>query len=200
MNRQAMPRLLAILLAASLAGCHAAPAQPPEEPPLAGATIGGDFTLTDQDGKTRHWADFRGRYVAIYFGYTYCPDICPTDVQRTAQGIRAFEQAHPAMAGKVQQVFVSVDPARDTPQVVGQFVRAFSKDMVGLTGTPEQVAAAAKTFAVSYSKDKDEGNGAYLVSHTNYTYLFGPDGKPLATLPTDIGADAVAGELAKWVH
>jgi protein SCO1/2 len=195
-----MPRLLAILLAASLAGCHAAPAQPPEEPPLAGATIGGDFTLTDQDGKTRHWADFRGRYVAIYFGYTYCPDICPTDVQRTAQGIRAFEQAHPAMAGKVQQVFVSVDPARDTPQVVGQFVRAFSKDMVGLTGTPEQVAAAAKTFAVSYSKDEDEGNGAYLVSHTNYTYLFGPDGKPLATLPTDIGADAVASELAKWVH
>lgn len=195
-----MPRLLAILLAATLAGCHAAPSQPPEEPPLAGATIGGDFTLTDQDGKTRHWADFRGRYVAIYFGYTYCPDICPTDVQRTAQGIRAFEQAHPAMAGKVQQVFVSVDPARDKPQVVGQFVRAFSKDMVGLTGTPEQVAAAAKTFAVSYSKDKDEGNGAYLVSHTNYTYLFGPDGKPLATLPTDIGADAVARELAKWVH
>jgi protein SCO1/2 len=104
------------------------------------------------------------------------------------------------MAGKIQQVFVSVDPARDTPEVVGQFVRAFSKDMVGLTGTPEQVAAAAKAFAVSYSKEKDEGGGAYLVSHTSYTYLFGPDGEPLATLPTDLGADAVAGELAKWVH
>lgn len=194
-----MPRLLALFLAASLAGCHAAPQQPPEEPPLAGATIGGDFTLTDQDGKTRHWADFRGKYVAIYFGYTYCPDVCPTDVQRTAQGIRMFEQAHPG-APKVQQVFVSVDPARDTPKVVGEFVRAFSKDMVGLTGTPEQVAAAAKNFAVSYSKGKDEGNGAYLVSHTNYTYLFGPDGKPIATLPTDVGAKAVAGELAKWAR
>jgi protein SCO1/2 len=193
--------LVTVLLPLTLlAACDVPASAPVEEPPLAGAPIGGEFTLVDQDGKTRHWADFRGKYVAIYFGYTYCPDICPTDVQRAAQGLHEFAKAHPGLADKVQQVFVSVDPARDTPQVVGEFVRAFSKDMVGLTGTPEQVRQAADVFRVYYEKGQDEGKGAYLVNHSSVTYLFDPAGKPLATLPTDRGAPAVAEELAKWVR
>lgn len=199
MNRRAMPRLPLLALALLLAACQAAP-QASEEPPLAGATIGGDFTLTDQNGRTRHWADFRGKYAVVYFGYTYCPDVCPTDVQRTTQGLREFARAHPDLRAKVQQIFISIDPERDTPKVVGQFAAAFDPKMVALTGTPEQVKAAAGAFKVYYSRGKDEGNGAYLVDHSGITYLFDPEGKPLATLPTDQGAAALAGELAKWVR
>jgi protein SCO1/2 len=205
MNQRAMLRALPLIAISSLAlaACHPPSQQAPDqaqEPPLAGASIGGDFTLVDQHGATRRWADFRGKYAIVYFGYTYCPDVCPTDVQRTAQGLRAFAKAHPEDAAKVRQIFVSVDPARDTPKVVGEFVSAFGPDIVGLTGTPEQVAAAAKAFRVYYSKGKDEGGGAYLVDHSSVTYLFDPAGKPLATLPTDQGAPAVAQELAKWVR
>jgi protein SCO1/2 len=200
MNRRAMlARAAAAAMLASLAACSGQPA-PTEEAPLAGATIGGDFTLVDQNGQTRRWADFRGKYAVVYFGYTYCPDICPTDVQRTAQGLRTFAAEHPEEGAKVQQIFVSVDPERDTPKVVGEFVSAFGKDIVGLTGTPEQIDAAAKAFKVFHGKGKVEDNGAYLVDHSNVTYLFGPDGAPIATLPTDQGAAAVAQELAKWVR
>jgi len=204
MNRRAMPsptvfRPLPVLAALALAGCQAA-REPAEDPPLAGAAIGGDFTLTDQQGQTRQWRDFRGKYAVVYFGYTYCPDICPTDVQRTAQGLREFGRAHPDLRAKVQQIFISVDPARDTPKVLGQFVAAFDPKMVGLTGTPEQLKAAGDAFKVYFSKGQEEGGGAYLVDHSAITYLFDPAGKPLATLPTDQSAPAVAEELAKWVR
>lgn len=199
MNQHAMPRLVALLFPLLLASCQAAP-EPAEDPPLAGAAIGGDFTLTDQHGQTRVWKDFRGKYAVVYFGYTYCPDICPTDVQRTAQGLREFRKAHPDLGAKVQQIFISVDPARDTPKVIGQFVSAFDPKMVGLTGTPEQLKAAGNAFKVYFSKGKTEDGGAYLMDHSAITYLFDPAGKPLATLPTDQGAPAVAEELAKWVR
>ena len=199
MNRRAMPRLAALALVCALAACGAQP-DLVEEAPLAGAAIGGDFTLTDQTGKSRTWDDFRGRYAMVYFGYTYCPDVCPTDMQRTAQGLRQFARAEPERAAKVQQIFISVDPERDTPEVIGEFASAFGKDIVALTGTPEQVAAAAKAFKVFYGKGTVEEGGAYLVDHSNVTYLFGPKGEPLATLPADRGADAVARELARWVR
>ena len=199
MNRRAMPRLAAISLLLALAACGSQPA-PAGDPPLAGADIGGDFTLVDQTGQTRKWADFRGKYATVYLGYTYCPDVCPTDMQRTAQGLRQFAAEEPELAAKVQQIFVSVDSERDTPEVIGEFADAFGKEIVALTGTPEQVAAAAKEFKVFHGKGKVEENGAYLVDHSNVTYLFEPHGKPLATLPADQGADAVAAELANWVR
>jgi protein SCO1/2 len=203
MNRRAMPplttrRLAAILAPLLLCACQGS-SQPAEDPPLGGAAIGGEFTLTDQHEQTRHWKDFRGKYAVVYFGYTYCPDICPTDVQRTAQGLREFRKEHPDLGAKVQQIFVGVDSQRDTPKVVGQFVSAFDPKMVGLSGTPEQLKAAASAFKVYFSKGKEE-NGGYLMDHSAITYLFDPQGKPLATLPTDQGAPAVAEELAKWVR
>lgn len=200
MNRCAMPRILALALAFAVSACNPSASAPTEEPPLAGTPIGGDFELVDQTGETRQWEDFRGKYAVVYFGYTYCPDVCPTDMQRTAQGLRMFGEEHPQLREKVQQIFISTDPARDTPEVVGEFASAFSDDVVALTGTPEQVKSAADAFRVYYEKGEDEGNGAYLVNHTNITYLFGPDGEPLATLPTDLGAQAVAEELEKWVR
>ena len=196
MNRRAMPRIAAFFLPLALFACS----PPAEEPPLAGAAIGGEFTLVDQAGKTRHWADFRGKYAVVYFGYTYCPDICPTDMQRTAQGLRQFSAAEPALAAKVQQVFITVDPERDSQAVVAEFVSAFGKDIVGLTGTPAQIDDAAKAFKVFHGKGKVEEGGAYLVDHSNVTYLFDPQGKPIATLPVDKGADAVEQELARWVR
>lgn len=195
-----MPRTLALALAIALAACNSSASAPTEEPPLAGTPIGGEFTLVDQNGETRQWEDFRGKYAVVYFGYTYCPDICPTDMQRTAQGLRLFGEEHPKLREKVQQIFISTDPERDTPEVVGEFASAFSDDIVALTGTPEQVKSAADEFRVYYERGEDEGGGAYLVNHTNITYLFGPDGEPLATLPTDLGPKAVAEELEKWVR
>lgn len=196
MNRRAMPRLSALLLPLALLACQPAA----EEPPLAGATIGGDFTLVDQNGKSRTWADFRGQYAMVYFGYTYCPDVCPTDMQRAAQGLRQFAADDPARAAKVRHLFVTVDPERDTQAVVGEFASAFGPDIVALTGTREQVDAAAKAFRIYHGKGKVEEGGAYLVDHSNIVYLFGPDGEPIATLPVDQGADAVARELDRWVR
>jgi protein SCO1/2 len=199
MNRHAMLRLASLSLLLALGACQGQP-EPAADPPLAGATIGGDFALVDQNGKPRTWKDFRGKYAVVYFGYTYCPDVCPTDMQRTAQGLRQFAKNAPGLAAKVQHIFISVDPERDTPEVVGEFASAFGKDIVALTGTPEQVAAAAKAFRVPYGKGKVEEGGAYLVDHMNIVYLFGPAGEPLATLPADQGAEAVARELALWVR
>jgi protein SCO1/2 len=200
MNRINKPSsLFALLIAGALglAGCSAA--APAEQPPLAGAAIGGDFALTASDGRTVRWGDFAGKYRIVYFGYTFCPDVCPTDMQRTAQGLKVLKARDPAKAARIQPIFITIDPERDTQKVVGEFAAAFSPDIIGLTGTPDQIAAAAKTFKVFYQKGEPAPGGGYLVDHSNIVYLFGPDGAPLATLPVDQGADAVAAELDKWV-
>lgn len=203
MNIQAnTSRLLTPFAAAlSLALCACGSAQANYgEPPLAGAAIGGDFELVDKNGDTVRWTDFAGKYRVVYFGFTYCPDICPTDMQRTAQGLRTFAQESPELAAKVQPLFISIDPERDTPEVVGEFAAAFSDDIIGLTGTSDQVRAAASAFRVFYERGEDSAAGGYLMDHSRIVYLFGPEGEPLATLPADLGADAVAEELAKWVR
>lgn len=191
--------LTACFAALALSAC-APDAAVEAEPPLAGADIGGPFTLTSSTGETVRWDDFRGKYAVVYFGYAYCPDVCPTDMQRTAQGIREFAKQDADAAAKVQAVFITIDPERDTAEVVGEFTSAFSDDLIGLTGSPEAIKAAADAFRVYYRKGEETESGGYLVDHTNIVYLFGPDGEPLAMLPTDQGAEAVAAELAKWVN
>jgi protein SCO1/2 len=201
MNRINNPSspLLAALVAGALAltGCQAA--SPKHEPPLAGAAIGGDFALTSSTGKTVRWGDFAGKYRIVYFGYTFCPDICPTDMQRIVQGLKLLKQKDAAKAAKIVPIFITIDPERDTPEVVGAFAAAFSPDIIGLTGTPAKIAAVAKAFKVYYAKGEATPGGGYLVDHSNVVYLFGPKGEPLATLPADQGGDAVAAELDKWV-
>jgi len=202
MNWPAMSTLRTRFLAFALplvllsSGCGGAPA---DEPPLAGAMIGGPFELVDKAGKTVRWADFDGKYRIIYFGYTYCPDVCPLDVQRMMQGFARFKQARPQLAAQVQPIFVTIDPARDTPEKVGEFAAAFSDDLLGLTGTPAQVDAAAKAFGVYYAKGQDAGGNSYLMDHSRTAFLMGRDGQPIALLPVDEGADQVAAELEKWV-
>lgn len=197
-NKPSAALSAAIAAALLLAGCGAG--TPAEEPPLAGAAIGGDFALTNSAGETVRWDDFAGQYRVVYFGYAFCPDVCPTDMQRVAQGLKELKAQDPAKAAKITPIFITIDPERDTREVVGEFAAAFSPDIVGLTGTPDQIAAAAKAFKVFYQKGETTPGGGYLVDHSNITYLFGPDGEPIATLPTDQGGAAVAADLARWVN
>lgn len=201
--------LLALSAALLLTACNAEPAQPPlSAAPLAGAAIGGDFNLTDQDGKKRTWKEFSGQYRIVYFGYTNCPDICTPDMQNLMAGLKAFEKTSPKLAAKIQPIFVTVDPKRDTPEVLKQFVGAFHPRAIGLTGGEAEIADAAKKFAVFFARQEGSAPDAYLMSHSQTPYLMDPDGKPLAILPADVpkteaneGApNLVAADLAKWVR
>jgi len=187
----------AMLLASLMipAGCSA----PAEAPPLDGAAMGGPFTLVNQDGKTVTDKDFAGKYRLIYFGYSYCPDVCPVDLQQIAQGYARFEKEQPAAAAKLVPIFVTVDPERDTPDVVKKYVAAFHPKLVGLTGSAEQIKAAAKAYGVYYQRREEEGASEYLMDHSRNAVLFGPEGKPIALVPQEQGPDAVAAELARWV-
>lgn len=184
-----------LLLSLALAGCSSAPATPP---PLAGAKIGGPFALTDQDGKTVTDRSFAGKYRIMYFGYTFCPDVCPTTAQTIGAALRSLDKSDPALAAKIVPIFVTVDPERDTPKVVGQFARAFHPRFVGLTGSPAVIATVAREYGVFASKGKGT-SGGYLVDHSNAAYLMDPDNKPIALLPTDKGPDATTDEIKRWV-
>ncbi len=199
MNRHAMhkPSFLLLLAAFALAACGNN--KTPEVPPLAGADIGGPFTLSDKTGKIYHWSDFNGKYRIIYFGYTFCPDACPMDLRIVTRGLDIYEKENPSMAGKIQPIFVSIDPARDTPQIVGEFAAAFSPKLLGLTGTQQQVADAAKAFAVFYAKGK-ETSGGYLMDHTRMAYLMNPKGEPMLILSVENGPKELAKALKYWVH
>jgi protein SCO1/2 len=168
------------------------------DPPLAGSQLGGDFTLVDKTGKTVRYADFAGKWRVLYFGYTFCPDACPLDMQHLMQGYHAFARAHPDRAARTVPMFISIDPERDTPKAVGQFAAAFGPEVIGLTGTPAQVAGAAKAFAVFYQKRPGATPGSYLMDHSRAAYLMDSDGKPVALLPVDENGKAVEAELEKW--
>jgi len=188
----------AAVAAMTLSACHRAPA---EKPPLEGAAIGGDFTLTDQDGKPFSSAALRGKYRIVYFGYTFCPDACPTDMAVLGKAMRQLDAKDPAASAKIQPIFVSVDPARDTPAVLKQFTAAFYPRLIGLTGSEAQIAQVAKHYAISYRKEPaPAGTSGYLMDHPRVAYLFDPDGKPIEMLPVDANADAVLADLEKWVR
>lgn len=159
--------------------------------------IGGPFTLTDQDGKTVTDADYRGKYLLIYFGYTYCPDVCPTELGTMARAMDLLGR----QADKVQPMFISVDPERDTVAHLKDYVGLFHPNLVGLTGTPEQVKAAAKAYRVYYAKAPQEGGktGDYLMDHSSFLYLMGPDGRFLGVYPAGTTADRVAQDLGSRI-
>lgn len=181
-----------------LAGCGSA--QPEAQPPLAGTKIGGPFRLTDGKGRTVTDRDFAGRYRVVYFGYTFCPDVCPTDMQAIAGGLKALDKSAPAKAAKIVPMFITIDPERDTVPVVGRFAAAFDPRVVGLTGTPAQIDAVKKAYVVWSAKGDPSPGGGYLVNHSRQVYLMDPDGKPLALVPADEGPASVARTLDQWVR
>ena len=136
----------------------------------------------------------------MYFGYTYCPDVCPVDTQNIAAGLKQIERDRPEIGAKIVPVFVTVDPARDTAPVLKQFVAAFHPRMVGLTGTTPQIAAVAKSYGVFYQLKPPGPGGGYLVDHSRSGYLMDPAGKPVALLPVEQSGAAVAAELERWVR
>lgn len=199
MNRRSLA-ILAFGLA--LAGCQSPVSSTPssaEAPPLAGAAIGGPFALTDAKGRTVTDRSFAGQWRIMYFGYSFCPDVCPTDAQAIGAGLRRFAERDPYRAARVVPIFVTIDPARDTPAVLGRFVAAFHPRMVGLTGSADAVARAEKAFAVYAKRGETTAGGGYMMDHSRQAYLMDPDNKPVALIPADEGPTAVADALARWV-
>jgi protein SCO1 len=137
------------------------------------ASIGGPFTLVDQDGRTVTDADFRGRWLLVYFGFTYCPDICPTSLARNGDAVTLLGEK----GKQVLPVLITIDPERDTPEKLKDYVHSFHPQTVGLTGTPEQIAAVAKEYRVYHAKARPSEGDDYLMDHSSFTYLIGPDGR-----------------------
>ncbi|MXO57877.1 SCO family protein [Altererythrobacter gangjinensis] len=195
-----------ILIAATmmLAACDPAPSG--EVGPsldgvdLRGSAIGGDFLLTSNEGKPVRWADFTGQYRMVYFGFAYCPDICPTDVARSSAGLAIFEKSYPDLGAKIQPIFITVDPERDDVATIGEFVDNFHPRLIGLTGSQEAIDTALEAFKVTAIKMPETEAGNYDFEHSTFTYLFDPDGKPLGIIPTDKGPNGVVAELERWVR
>jgi protein SCO1 len=201
MSKRTMNKALRAASAAALLVLGAVSCSKPAPAPLAGAAIGGPFVLTDQDGRPFNSRQLAGRYAIFYFGYTFCPDVCPTDMQVLGQALRKLDRDDSAIAAKIQPVFVTVDPARDTPAVVKQFVAAFHPRIIGLTGSESQIIAMAKQYGTYFRKQPTApGTQGYLVDHMRTATLFGPDQKPIALLPVDADADQVVAEVQKWVR
>jgi len=140
------------------------------------ASIGGPFSLVDDEGQTKTDKDFRGRYMLIYFGYTYCPDVCPTALQSMTQ---AMDQLPPESQAKITPIFITIDPERDTAKQLKAYVENFHPRLVGLTGTPEQIAQTARLYRVYFGRAKDEREESteYLMDHSSIIFLMDPDGQ-----------------------
>jgi protein SCO1/2 len=162
-----------------------------ERPTRESLKLGGPFAFTDAaTGKIVTDQSFRGKMMLIYFGYTYCPDACPTALNNIAQ---ALVKLGPD-ANKVVPLFISIDPARDTPQVMATYAKAFDPRIQGLTGTAAETATAAKEFAVYY-KRHDEPGGGYLMDHSSLIYVMGDDGKFIKVLPASENGNKLAGDI-----
>lgn len=180
----------ALLLGVALLGAWWALTSRPE----AISGIGGPFTLIDGAGRTITDRDLRGRFALIYFGYTFCPDVCPTTLATMAGALAALGPD----AEEVRPVFITVDPQRDTPAVVRDYVAAFSPRLVGLTGTPEAIAAAARAYRVYYAPHRTgAGPGDYTMDHSSILYLMDRQGALRALIPADQTAQAMAADIKR---
>jgi len=170
----------------------------PERPlPKAAIAAGGDFTLESASGPVS-LKDYRGKLVLVYFGYTFCPDICPTSLAATAEGLK---QLRPEEAARVAMIFISVDPERDTPARLKEYAEFFHPNLVGVTGTPESLAEIARRYGVFYAKQKLEtAGGGYVVDHSADTYVVGPDGQLLGKIAHATPPDQVVAEIRKRLN
>lgn len=191
------------LLAASVAGGamwfgRGAPA-PGEDgfmPGLA-ASVGGPFSLVDEDGARVTRASYAGRFLLIYFGYRYCPDVCPTEL---AKMIAALDLLPPAAQARIQPLFITVDPERDDPAALKDYTNLFHPALIGLTGTQAETGAAARAWRVFYAKQSAGRDAdAYLMDHSSFIYLAGPDGRARRLFSPDTTPQAIAAALARAV-
>jgi protein SCO1 len=159
------------------------------------ASIGGPFTLTDQNGVVRHDSDFRGKPMLIYFGYTYCPDACPAALTVMTSALDELGDA-----GKdVQPIFITVDPERDTVAQMKAYASNFHPRLLALTGSVEETKAAARAYRIYFEKVKPQGSSDYLVDHSSLTFLMGRDGKFLTYFGPEVTADQMAATIKKYL-
>ncbi len=189
-----IPYLIAAAAVAAGLLWHAGDSLSGKSQTVGEALIGGPFALTDQDGKVRRADDFRGRFMLVYFGYSYCPDICPTTLAVMADALEKLG----SKAERVVPVFVTVDPERDTSRVLKAYLKAFGPRFLGLTGDAKAVAAAAHAWRVYYQKRPLVGGG-YAMDHSSHIYLMGPDGKFIAIYDETLGPDGLAEALKKQI-
>jgi protein SCO1/2 len=156
-----------------------------------GVAVGGPFALVDTKGRPTTDADFRGRWMLVFFGYIYCPDVCPTELQTMANAIDALGPE----AAKIVPVFITIDPERDTPAKLGEYVKAFDPRMVGLTGSVDAITAVAKAYRVYYAKVPQKNSNFYLMDHSAFIYLIGPDGAFRALFRPGMKAQELAAAL-----
>ena len=176
-----LARLLVVLLFVLGAGLWAATwwreqASPQQSVGVAvpgGVELGGQFTLVAPDGHSVTDADYRGQFMLVYFGYTFCPDVCPTELQAVAASLALLGD----QAKRVAPIFITIDPERDTPKAMGEYTKLFDDRLIGLTGSAEQIAKVAKEYRVYYARAESKGSSAYLMDHSSFLYLMGPDGK-----------------------
>ncbi len=191
LRRLAAGALLA-LVASSLAGCPQSAAPSFRATDVTGAEFGRAFQLTDHRGRPASLEDFRGKAVVVFFGFTHCPDVCPTTLSELAGALRMLGDD----AARVQVVLITVDPARDTPEVLAGYVTAFNPSFLGLTGTPAQIAAVAKEFKVIYQKVESRTPDSYSMDHSAGTFIFDPQGRLRLYVGYGQGADVFAHDLA----
>ena len=158
---------------------------------ITGADFGKDFRLTDHNGKVRTLADFKGKAVVIFFGYTHCPDVCPTTLSDMTQALNLLGKD----AQKVQVLFVTVDPARDSQALLANYVPAFNPDFLGLYGDEAATAKVAKEFRVFYQKHERKNSESYEVDHTAGNFVFDQSGKLRLFMKYGQGAESIAHDL-----
>jgi len=158
------------------------------------ADVGGPFRLTDQNGKSVSDTDFRGRYMLIYFGYSFCPDVCPTTLSVMAQALDKLG----GESRRVTPIFITIDPERDTPQVLGDYMKAFGPNFLGLTGSAAAIKDVEKKYRV-YAVKKPLEKGAYGMDHSSVLYLMGPNGKIISFYDEAISPDDLAKDLRQKI-
>jgi protein SCO1/2 len=182
----------AVLAVLTLAACQPAPQSPSfQATDITGAAFARDFRLTDHNGQVRTLADFRGKAVAVFFGYVHCPDVCPTTLSDFSL---ALQQLGP-LAERVQVIFVTVDPQRDTPDLLKQFVPAFNPGFLGMYTDAESLRQLASEYKVVYQKSSVKAVDDYLIDHSAGTYIYDPQGNLRLLMPYGSSPDAIAKDL-----
>jgi protein SCO1/2 len=189
LRRHALLKMCAAYAALALSACT--PSTPQfQNTDITGADFGKNFALTDHTGQTRHLSDYQGKVVLIFFGFTQCPDVCPTTLAEMSEVMKKLGKE----ADKVQVLFISVDPERDTQAVLSQYVPAFDPRFVGLTGSVEQIAAVAKDFKAFYQKVPSP-NGSYSVDHFSAMYAFDARGRIRLLIRYQAPVDSVVADV-----
>jgi len=184
--------VVSVVLALALVACQPAP-QPPvfQSTDITGAAFARDFKLTDHNGRPRTLASFKGKVVAVFFGYTHCPDVCPTTLSDFAT---ALKQLGP-LGDQVQVLFVTVDPQRDTPALLKQYVPAFDPRFLGMVTDPDNLKAVAKEYKIVYQKTSVKGVDNYLIDHSAGSYVYDAKGRLRLLIPYGSSPDLIANDL-----